>query len=101
MRYAVEHLAEILREARQRQGLSQRAVSALSGVPQGHISKIESGAIDLRLSSLIELARALDLEVTLVPRNAVPAVKSIVRAGKLAEPGFVRAAYSLDEDGNG
>jgi transcriptional regulator with XRE-family HTH domain len=79
MAYATEHIAKTLREAREKKGLSQRALSALAGVPQGHISKIETGAVDLRLSSLIELARALDLELTLVPRNTVPAVQSIVR----------------------
>ena len=37
-------------------------------------------ALALRLSSLIELARTLDLELTLVPRQALPAVQSIVRS---------------------
>lgn len=49
-------------------------------MPQSHISKIESGSADIRLSSLIELARALDLEVKLVPRKALPAVDSVVRS---------------------
>ena len=74
------HIATILRDARHKKKLSQRDLSAVSGVPQSHISKIEKGAVDLRLSSLVELARALDLEVTLVPRPAVPAVQSIVRS---------------------
>ncbi|MCC2097564.1 MAG: hypothetical protein KDJ29_11775, partial [Hyphomicrobiales bacterium] len=47
---------------------------------QSHISKIENGNADIRLSSLIELARALDLDVKLVPRKAVPAVESVVRS---------------------
>jgi hypothetical protein len=36
--------------------------------------------VDLRLSSLIELARVLGLELALVPRKSVPAVNSIVRS---------------------
>jgi len=48
--------------------------------PRSHISKVEKGAVDLRLSSLIELARALDLEFMLVPRPVVPAVRSIIRS---------------------
>lgn len=79
MNYATEHIAEILRSAREARGLSQRDLSARSGMPQGHISKIESGTVDLRLSSLVELARVLDLELTLVPRRALPAVQAIVR----------------------
>ena len=80
MNYATEHIANTLKAARISKGLSQRELSKKAGVPQGHISKIENGAVDLRLSSLVALARALDLELTLVPRKAVPAVKSIVRS---------------------
>ncbi len=79
MGYATEHIAKTLRKARESKGFSQRELSAKSAVPQGHISKIETGAVDLRVSSLVQLARALDLELTLVPRNTVPAVQSIVR----------------------
>jgi len=79
MSYATEHIAESLKAARERKGLSQRALSAKAGVQQSHISKIESGAVDLRLSSLVELARVLDLELTLVPRKKLPAVRAIIR----------------------
>lgn len=81
MSYITEEIVSNLKAARENRGLSQRTLSEKSGVPQGHISKIENGAVDLRLSSLVALARALDLELTLVPRKAVPAVKSIVRSG--------------------
>src|SRR5687768_12770568 len=80
MNYATEHIAAILKAAREGKGLSQRELSRKAGVPQGHISKIENGAVDLRLSSLIALARVLGLELTLVPRKTVPAVQSIVRS---------------------
>ena len=82
MAYATENIARALKEARERKGLSQRALGALSGIHQYQISKFENGAIDLRLSSLIELARALDLELTLVPRKSVSAVKTIVSGGE-------------------
>ena len=80
-------MATILRDARENNGLSQRDLGAVSGIPQSHISKIEKGVVDLRLSSLIELARALDLELALVPRAAVPAVQSIVRSAASASDG--------------
>ena len=79
MGYATEHIAESLKAARERKGLSQRALGAKAEVPQGHISRIENGAVDLRLSSLVELARVLDLELTLVPRMKLPAVRAIIR----------------------
>lgn len=102
MTYAIVDIARTLREARQGKGLSQRALSARSGVHQYRISKIENGAVDLRLSSLIQLARALDLELMLVPRKSVPAVKSIARSGAPDAPeAAVVPAYRLDEDDDG
>ena len=99
MGYSIDHVARALRQAREGKGLSQRALSVASGVPQGHISKIEAGTVDLRLSSLVELARALDLELMLVPRQAVAAANAVVRASGSDLP--ARPAYSLDEDDDG
>lgn len=82
MGYATEHILESLREARVRKGFSQRELSARSGVPQSHISKIESGSVDLRMSSLIALARVLDLELLIAPKKSVPAIKSIIRSSQ-------------------
>ena len=79
MSYLNDKILKSLKQARKAKGLSQRELSAKSGVPQSHISKIENGAVDLRVSSLVALARTLDLELELVPRKTVPAVQSIVR----------------------
>lgn len=91
-----EEIAQALRQAREAMGLSQRALSKRAGVPQGHISNIERGTVDLRLSSLVSIARALDLELVLVPRKSLPAVQTIAKASARMEP--QRPAYSLDED---
>lgn len=77
MNYKTEYIASTLRIEREARGLSQRELSAKSGVPQGHISKIENGVVNLTVSSLVALARALDLEPMLVPHKSVPAVQSI------------------------
>ena len=74
-----EQIIETLKAAREAAGLSQRALASRVGLPQSYISKIEGGGVDIRLGSLIELARVLGLEVKLVPRKAVPAVDSIIR----------------------
>ena len=98
MSYATADITSALRTAREAKGLSQRALSKLIDVPQGHISKIESGAVDLRVSSLIELARALDLELTLVPRKSLPAVQSVVRSARVVDPApAVSATTKLKE----
>jgi HTH-type transcriptional regulator/antitoxin HipB len=96
-------ITQAIKAAREARGLSQRALGARIGVPQSHISKIESGSVDIQLSSLIQLARALDLEVQLVPRKSLSAVASVIRA---TEQRNARAhgqegahpAYSLEED---
>lgn len=91
--YVTERVSAALKAAREAKGLTQRALSKLAGVPQAHISKIEGNAVDLRLSSLLALAHALDLEVSLVPRKAVPAVQSLTRT---AGPSFAIPQISKD-----
>lgn len=111
-----EDIINALKAGRAAKELSQRDLSARTGVPQSHISKIESGTADIRLSSLIELARALELEVKLVPRKALPAIDSIIRSTQPPRLAATRAqhlrnqgmqespasqprpAYRLDED---
>lgn len=113
MSHATDYIATTLKFARKAKGLSQRALGRLADVPQGHISKIENGAVDLRVSSLAELARVLDLELTLVPRNRLTAVNSIVRStgaprqpaagvepAAFPMPTKVRRACGIDEDGD-
>lgn len=102
MVYAIEYLAKTLKTARERKKLSQRALSKFVGMPQAQISKIENAVVDMKASTLIELSRALDLEVMLVPRQQVPAVKSIVgsagQAASAAAAAPPRPAYALDGD---
>jgi transcriptional regulator with XRE-family HTH domain len=102
MVYAVEYLVKALKKAREAKKISQRALSKKVGMPQPQISKIENSAVDLQASSLIELARALDLEVMLVPRKHVPAVTSLIRASGVpgSEQEAPRPAYSLGGEGD-
>ncbi len=87
-----ESLIAALKAARVARGFSQRELSARAGVPQSHISKIENGGADIRMSSLIELARALEFELVLVPRRLLPAIKGLT-TGDTRRP-----AYSLDDE---
>jgi transcriptional regulator with XRE-family HTH domain len=92
----IDEIARTIKAAREAKGLSQRALAKIAGVPQSHISKIENAGVDLRVSSLTEIARALDLELALVPRKAVPAVKSIVRSARPDVPSLTRLALNDD-----
>ena len=80
MSAGIGEIAASLREARIAKALTQKALGQRVGLPQSHISKIEKGAVDLKLSSLVEIARALGLEIKLVPRKALPAVEDAMRA---------------------
>jgi transcriptional regulator with XRE-family HTH domain len=92
-------LVSALKQARENKGLSQRALSAKIDVPQSPISKIESGRVDIKASSLIELARALDLEIMLIPRSLVPAVESLTRtSGEREKPGEPQRAQPGETD---
>ncbi len=72
-------ITDALAAARKRKGWSQRDLSERANIPQSHISKIESGAVDIKLSTLQELARLLDLELVLAPRQALTAVNAALR----------------------
>lgn len=78
-RYSNEEIGARLKKARLQKKWSQRTLSLSVGIPQSHISKIENGAVDLQTSSLIQLARILDLELMLVPRQLVPSFQALMR----------------------
>ena len=94
---AIEYLTKSLKSARQEKNLSQRALSLKTGIQQTQISKIESGQVDLRLSTLVEMARSLDLEVMLIPRALYPAVNSIIQQKSDSGTGLIGPgpAYQL------
>jgi transcriptional regulator with XRE-family HTH domain len=72
-------IANTLIASRDRSGLSQRALGAKVGRAQSHISKIERAAVDPQVSNLMEIGRALGLELMLIPTQLVPAVQALQR----------------------
>ena len=100
MVYAIEYLAKALKKAREDKKLSQRALSQQTGITQAKISKIENATVDMQTTTLIELARALDLEVMLVPRKHVTSVSGVIgefRSSVFKKEG-PRPAYRLGEE---
>lgn len=81
-RYGLESLTRVIRQTRLAKGWSQRDLSARAHLTQAQISRIESGEVDLQVSTLLELARALDLDLQLVPRSALTAVEAAVRSAE-------------------
>lgn len=81
-RSGLELLAETIRQARLQKGWSQRELSTRACMPQAQISRFETGSVDPQVSTLVELARTLDLDLQLVPRTAVTAVSAAVRSAE-------------------
>jgi predicted transcriptional regulator len=71
-------IIEQLRSIRQKAGIKQATLGDKLGLPQSHISKIEQGATDPRLSTVSNMARVLDQQLMLVPRQQVLQVKALL-----------------------
>lgn len=64
---------------RRKHGWSQAVLGQRLGLPQMHISGIETGKIVPRFDTLLDLVRVLDRDLLLVPRTLVPAVQALIR----------------------
>jgi HTH-type transcriptional regulator/antitoxin HipB len=73
--------------------LKQSELGSKLGLPQSHISKIEQGATDPRLSTVTDMARLLNQELVLVPREMLPLIKSLISGEDAQTP-----MWALDEE---
>ena len=83
-----------------RAGLSQRELAFRVGMTQAHISRIEGGLVDPRLSTVVEIAKAVGSIPMLIPRRALPAVLGVLRdfEGRGAQGGRPSAVELLVAD---
>ena len=88
----IKSILQDLKLARQAKGMSQRALALKVGIPQSHLSRIESGRVNIQLTSLIEISRVLELELMLVPRQKINLVRGLIKNDS------PKPAYTLDED---
>jgi len=65
----VNEAARLLRHARKRAGLTQRALATKAGVPQSYVARVESSAVDPTVSSLSRLLRACATTLEAMPGN--------------------------------
>jgi predicted transcriptional regulator len=76
----------MVRYARRRAGLTQRALAERVGVPQPAIARIESGTVSPRLSTLLELIEAVGYTVELAPRVGEGVDETLIRASLRRSP---------------
>ncbi|MES9991949.1 MAG: helix-turn-helix transcriptional regulator [Candidatus Thiodiazotropha sp.] len=92
-------MSEIIRQLRQARldsKLKQSELGSKLGLPQSHISKIEKGGANPRLSTVVDMARLLDQELVLVPRAMLPAIRALLSAEDIEQP-----RWRLDEEDSG
>lgn len=92
-RAAFTPVGQIFRDTREQKGLTQRALADSLALRQRQISDLERAAMDPRFSTVLDVARALDLEVALVPRHLVATIESLQRR----EQGSSTPMYALEE----
>ena len=69
----------ILKQRRLDMGLTQADLAARAGIEQSQVSKIER-SLDVRLSTLMRLLTALDLDLLLAPRTRPGAIVGTIKA---------------------
>lgn len=96
-------LRHSLIDARRKHGWSQADLGQRVGLPQMHISGIETGRVVPRYDTLLDLVRTLDYDLLLVPRDLAPVVQSLIRDRRIrlehgTEPAGERPLYALDDE---
>jgi DNA-binding XRE family transcriptional regulator len=81
-------LGLLFRQGRQRARLTQDQVASRAGLSRPSYRAIETGAAAARASTLINVARALGMEMMLIPKQLVPAVQAMLHAGDEDQPAF-------------
>ncbi|MEZ5998112.1 MAG: helix-turn-helix domain-containing protein [Hyphomonas sp.] len=64
-----KQLGVALRRFRRSQSLTQAKLATRAGIRQGTVSQVENGLETVKLATVMELLRALDLELVVRPRT--------------------------------
>ena len=88
-------LSKRLRSRRRTLRLTQENVAKRSGLLQTNYSKIEQGKTDPRFSTLQDIARALSLELMLIPAELVDTINALTDQG---QPPEEKPLFSTEPD---
>ena len=96
---ALLEIGRLLKQARLAASLTQEQIADMAGISRPRYRDIETGTAAARATTLINLARALGLEMMLIPQSMVPAVNSLLRPHDDDDlPAFVTQADEDDHD---
>lgn len=76
---ALLEIGQWLKAARKARQLTQDQVAEMAGLSRPRYREIETGSSAARATTLINIARALGLELRLIPQAMVPAVDALLR----------------------
>jgi transcriptional regulator with XRE-family HTH domain len=79
--------ARILRTARRRAGLTQRALAAAAGIPQSTVARIELGSLSPRANTLERLLRAAGQSLSSEPALGIGVDRTQMRERLRLTPG--------------
>src|SRR5215203_3104757 len=79
MKSQTQHMIGVLRTSIRAVGLTHREVEKRLGVSRGYLSRLFSGAMDLRFDHVAEIAEAIGLEPEEVFRLAFPPMQAPVK----------------------
>ncbi len=76
---ALLDIGQLLKATRKDKRLTQEQVADVAGISRPRYREIEAGSSAARTTTLINIARALGLELMLIPQAMVPAVDALLR----------------------
>ncbi|THV12293.1 helix-turn-helix domain-containing protein [Rhizobium rhizophilum] len=76
---ALWDLGRLLKATRKDRQLTQEQVADMAGISRPRYREIEAGISAARTTTLINIARALGLELMLIPQTILPAVDALLR----------------------
>jgi predicted transcriptional regulator len=91
--------ARLLRHARKRAGLTQRALAAKAGVPQPYVARVESSRTDPTVSSLSRLLRACETTLEALPGSGEGIDRTVMREMLRLSPAQRLEAAAADAAG--
>lgn len=93
----INSIAAELETVRKASGLTQEQLAVKAGLNRMTVQRLESGALDPRLSTVLEMARAMGMELLLVPQSLRHEVHGFIRSGgrTLAQPAGADAPASV------
>lgn len=75
----LHEIGGMIRQARLKAALTQEQVAERAGISRPRYREIEKGTAAARATTLTNVARALGLEMILVPQAMLPAIHSLMR----------------------